>query len=93
MTGFTLIESVAYEGSSLIGMFLSLEAISSFLKGHRVYCDELCDISEGREIEFKFCEQRLNAWNAPVGSTGCWEIAGRHDVTFVVYSFALSEEG
>lgn len=89
MTGYTLLESVAYEGSQLIGMFSSLEAIVEFLEGHRVYSEEVKALAEGREIEIEHCDHRLNAWNAPVSSTGCWTIEGAHDCTFVIYSFVL----
>lgn len=89
MTGYTLIQTVDYEGSQLIGMFSSIEDIIEFLKGHRSYTEDVQALAEGREIEIEHCENRQNAWNAPVSSTGCWTIEGTYDSTFVIYSFAL----
>ena len=89
MIGYTLIETIAYEGSQLIGMFSSIEDIIDFLKGHRVYSEDVQALAEGREIEIEQDDELQNAWNAPVSTTGCWTIEGRIDSTFVIYSFAL----
>ena len=92
MTGFLLMQLIDYEGAYVLGIFPTMTAISEFLEGHRVFSEQVIALQEGKAIQFETDEALANKWNVPHGTTGCWRIPGTYDTTFIVYSFALSDQ-
>ena len=81
MTSFILLQNVQYEGSSLKGLFASLEAALDHLDSLDGYCmDEwTCDREELESLDGWELQQVQNA-------TAGWHISGPADLSFHIFS-------
>ena len=84
MTSFILLQNVAYEGSSLKGIFASLEAALDHLDSLDGYCMEefTCD---------RDSLSALAAWDLQKvhNSAAGWSIPGPADLSFEIYACAV----
>ncbi len=84
MTSFILLQNVAYEGSSLKGVFASLTAALDHLDSLDGFCLEefTCD---------RDSLSTLDAWDLQRvhGSTAGWSIPGPADRSFEIYACAV----
>ena len=84
MTGFILLQNVAYEGSSLKGIFSSLEAALDWI-----------DESDGWALDGWKCDRKslrpLDDYELTRvhGATAGWSIPGPSDLSFTIFSSAL----
>ena len=87
MTSFILLQNVAYEGSSLKGVFGSLERALDHLNSLNGYCmDEwTCDRASLRPIEEYELERVC-------GSTAGWWIRGPADLSFTIFACVATDE-
>jgi len=84
MTSFILLQNVAYEGSSLKGIFASLEEALDHIDKMDGYCmDEWeCD-REGLETLEDYELARV------ANATGGWHLSGPSDLSFAIFACAL----
>ena len=84
MTGFILLQNVAYEGSSLKGIFTSLEEALDHIDGMDGYfMDEF--------IVDRECRTSIDAEDLALvhGATAGWRYLGPSDLSFSVYACSL----
>jgi len=81
MTSFILLQNVAYEGSSLKGIFASLEAALDHIDRMDGYCMEefICD---RESIELVDDHELGRVQNATAG----WDLDGPSDLSFTVFA-------
>ena len=84
MTGFILLQNVAYEGSSLKGIFTSLEEALDHIDAMDGYCmeDWRCDRMNLTPLD-NYELQRVQ------NSTAGWHIAGPSDLSFTIFASAV----
>ena len=84
MTGFILLQNVAYEGSSLKGVFASLEAALDHIDEMDGYCMEefTCDRESLTPVDNYDLQTVKN-------STAGWDINGPSDLSFTIFACAL----
>ena len=84
MTSFILLQNVAYEGSSLKGIFASLEAAFDHIDSMDGYCmDEFtCDRDELESLDDWNLEQCQNA-------TAGWIVQGPSDLEFHIFACVI----
>lgn len=84
MTGFILLQNVAYEGSSLKGIFASLEAVIDHIDSMDGYALDgwKCD---------RFAFRPLDDYELKrvAGATAGWHVPGPSDLSFTIFSAAL----
>ena len=87
MPSFILLQNVAYEGSSLKGVFSSLEGALDHLDSLDGYCmDEwTCDRASLRPIDEYELQRVCN-------STGGWWIQGPADLSFTIFACVTPNE-
>ena len=84
MTGFILLQNVAYEGSSLKGIFTSLEQALDHIDSMDGYCmDEFVCDREGLEILEDYELARV------ANATSGWHLSGPSDLSFTILACAL----
>ena len=84
MTSFILLQNVAYEGSSLKGIFASLEAVLDHLNSMEgYYMDEwTCDREELETMDAYMLQGVHNA-------TAGWLVQGPSDLSFHIFACAV----
>lgn len=84
MTGFILLQNVAYEGSSLKGIFSSLEAVLDHIDSMDGWAldDWTCDRTSLRPLD----DYELTRVH---GATAGWSVPGPSDLSFTIFSSAL----
>ena len=84
MTGFILLQNVAYEGSSLKGIFTSLEQALDHIDSMDGYCmDEFACDREGLAPLDNFELARV------ANATAGWLVEGPSDLSFTIIACAL----
>lgn len=84
MTSFILLQNVAYEGSSLKGVFVSLEAALDHIDAMDGWCmDEfICDRESMHALD---ADEFANVQNATSG----WCVSGPADLSFYIFACAI----
>ena len=86
MTSFILLQNVAYEGSSLKGVFSSFEQALDHLDTLDGYCMDkwTCD---------RDTMEPLNTWNVSrvANATAGWRINGPADLSFSIFACAITQ--
>ena len=88
MTSFILLRNVAYEGSSLKGVFASLEEALDYIDSlDGYYMDEfICDRDDIFALDADIIADVQNA-------TAGWQVNGPADLSFHIYACAVSNAG